>query len=198
MSAMASQITGVSLVWSTVCSGSDQRKHQSSASLAYVRGIHRWPVNSPHKGPVTPKMFLFDDVIMILTNLSWCTVHRSGCCCDTLLHSSGPAFTRTHVIYYWLGTSRMFLWSSSSCDDARELSGNKIIKILSGYNLHPVFWQTMFLFRHAFYDSMIFFYRISHIQTCNTRCLGLRFGKFNKAPTASASGDVWYHIRMTG
>ena len=38
--------------------------HQSSASLAFVRGIHRWPVNSPHKLPVTRKMFPFDDVIM--------------------------------------------------------------------------------------------------------------------------------------
>ena len=53
MSMMASQITGVMIVYSTVCSGTGQRKHQSSASLAYVRGIHRWPVNSPHKGPVT-------------------------------------------------------------------------------------------------------------------------------------------------
>ena len=44
--------------------GADQRKHQSSASLAFVRGIHRWPVNSPHKGPVTRKMFPFDDVIL--------------------------------------------------------------------------------------------------------------------------------------
>ena len=43
----------------------DQRKHKSSASLAFVRGIHRWPVNSPHKGPVTRKMFSFDDVIDI-------------------------------------------------------------------------------------------------------------------------------------
>ena len=42
-----------------------QRKHQSSTSLAFVRGIHRWPVNSPHKGPVTRKMFPFDDVIMM-------------------------------------------------------------------------------------------------------------------------------------
>ena len=42
----------------------DQRKHQSSASLAFMRGIHRWPVNSPHKGPLTRKMFPFDDVIM--------------------------------------------------------------------------------------------------------------------------------------
>ena len=43
--------------------GFAQRKHQSSASLAFVRGIHRWPVDSPHKGPVTRKMFPFDDVI---------------------------------------------------------------------------------------------------------------------------------------
>ena len=50
----------------TVYSDADQRKHQSSASLAFVRGIHRWPVNSPHKGPVTRKMFPFDDVIMNL------------------------------------------------------------------------------------------------------------------------------------
>ena len=49
----------------TVYPGADQRKHQSSASLAFVRGIYRWPVNSPHKGPVTRNMFSFDDVIMI-------------------------------------------------------------------------------------------------------------------------------------
>ena len=64
MSAMTSQITGVSIDFSSVGSGADQRKHQSSASLAFVRGIHRWPVNSPHKRPVTRKMFPFDDVIM--------------------------------------------------------------------------------------------------------------------------------------
>ena len=50
--------------YSIVQSGADQRKHQSSASLAFVRGIHRWQVNSPHKWPVTRKMFPFDDVIM--------------------------------------------------------------------------------------------------------------------------------------
>ena len=66
MSGMVSRITGVLIVYSTVCSGADQRKYQSSASLAFVRGIHRWPVNSPYKGPVTRKMFAFDDVIMCL------------------------------------------------------------------------------------------------------------------------------------
>ena len=45
MSAMASQITSFTIVYSTVYSGTDQRKHQSSASLAFVRGIHRSPWN---------------------------------------------------------------------------------------------------------------------------------------------------------
>ena len=61
MSAMASQITSVSIICSTVCSGAGQRKQQSSASLACVREIQRWPVDSHHKGPVTRKIFLFDD-----------------------------------------------------------------------------------------------------------------------------------------
>ena len=57
MGTMVSQITNFTIVSSTVYSSADQRKHQSSASLAFVRGIHRWPVNSPHKWPVTRKMF---------------------------------------------------------------------------------------------------------------------------------------------
>ena len=62
--AKASQITSLAIVYSAVYSGADQRKHQSSASLAFVRGIHRGPVNSPHKWQVTRKMFPFGDVIM--------------------------------------------------------------------------------------------------------------------------------------
>ena len=65
MDKMASQITSLMIVYSTIYSGADQGKHQSSASLAFVMGIHRWPVNYPHKGPVMWKMFPFDDVIMI-------------------------------------------------------------------------------------------------------------------------------------
>ena len=65
MSFIASQITSLTIVYSTVYSGADQRKHQSSASLAFVWGIHRGPVNSPHKWPVTRKIFSFDDVIML-------------------------------------------------------------------------------------------------------------------------------------
>ena len=66
MTTIASQITSLRIVYSTVYSDADQRKHQSSASLAFVRGIHRGPVNSPHKWPVTRKIFPFDDIIMII------------------------------------------------------------------------------------------------------------------------------------
>ena len=64
MSTMTAPITSLTSIYSTVYSGADQRKHQRSASLAFVRGIHRSPVNSPHKWPVTRKMFSFNDVIM--------------------------------------------------------------------------------------------------------------------------------------
>ena len=57
MGTMASQITSLTIINSAVYPGADQRKHQSSASLAFVQGIHRSPVNSPHKGPVTRKYF---------------------------------------------------------------------------------------------------------------------------------------------
>ena len=73
MGAIASQITSLTIIYSDT----DQRKHQSSASLAFVWGIHRDPVNSPHKRPVTRKMFPFDDVIMWLLCLSgrYDTIH---------------------------------------------------------------------------------------------------------------------------
>ena len=57
MGTVASQITSLTIVYSTVYSHADQRKHQSSALQAFVRGSHRGPVNSPHKWPVTRKMF---------------------------------------------------------------------------------------------------------------------------------------------
>ena len=70
MGAIASPITSLTIVYSTVYSDADQRKHQNSALLAFAWeftgpwGIHRGPVNSPYKWPVTQKMFPFDDVIM--------------------------------------------------------------------------------------------------------------------------------------
>ena len=86
MGAIASQITSLTIVHSIVYSDADQRKHQSSASLAFVRGIHRGPVNSPHKWPVTWKMFPSDDVIMCFNWFSRpelpCTVDNCDTCVE--------------------------------------------------------------------------------------------------------------------
>ena len=84
--------------------GSDQREHQSYASLAFARGIHRWPVNSSHKGPVTRKVFPFDDVIMIRhQGLGRCTFHFR----DTLVVLQIIQFQFRHV--YFLSVWVLFL-----------------------------------------------------------------------------------------
>ena len=83
MGTMASQITSLTIVYSAVYSVADQRKHQSSVSLAFVRGIHRRPVNSLHKWPVTRKIFPFDDVIMSKFSINqWHDI----CCRCVILH----------------------------------------------------------------------------------------------------------------
>ena len=132
MGTIASQITSLTIVYSAVYSGADQRKHQSSASLAFVRGISRGPVNSPHKWPVTRKMFPFDDVIMnsrwmviskqgwtlyvynILMEVSWWVKHNVanplrkiiGECVVSSLQATIFNFTHTHThtIYYHIYT----------------------------------------------------------------------------------------------
>ena len=95
MGTKASQITSLAIVYSTVYSDADQRKYESPASLAFVRGIHRWPVNSPHKGLLTRKIFPFDDVIMMWhmllvqdnircpgPNMIWMFPKYENCICD--------------------------------------------------------------------------------------------------------------------
>ena len=84
--AMASPITSLTFVYSTVYSGADQSKHQSSASLAFVWGIHQGPMNSPHKWPVTRKMFPFDDVIILSRGpIHWGTIR----------------FKHKIILYFW-------------------------------------------------------------------------------------------------
>ena len=126
MSAMASPITGVSIIFLIICSGADQRKRQSSASLAYVRGNPRQPVNSPRKGPVTRKMFSFDDVIMdvliklqlhrnSMHTMKYLTMMRNF---DTLCHTSSAYQTnkRTHILYIYIyipsSCTRVWNWAS--------------------------------------------------------------------------------------
>ena len=107
---MASQITSLTIVYSTVYSGADQRKHQSSASLGFVTGINRWPVNSPHKWPVTRKMFPFDDVIM-----TWKPFRHCGSPVDS--HHKRAETNRFFVI-----SMNMLLDNSRVADDLRHMS----------------------------------------------------------------------------
>ena len=89
MSAMASQITGASIVYITVCWGAEQRKYRNSAPLAFVRGIHRWPVNSPHKGSLTRKIFpssyRIKNVPVYAMPLTWCV--RTASFCDKYINT---------------------------------------------------------------------------------------------------------------
>ena len=114
MSAMVSQITRLTIVYSAVYSGADQRKHQSSASQAFVMGIHRWPVNSRHKGPVTRKMFPFEDVIMdgslhltmlLLQHHIW-----RECWHSTLFRFIGICYAIMHQIFFIIRIIE-YMWS---------------------------------------------------------------------------------------
>ena len=86
------------------------KKRQSSESLAFLRGIHRWPVDSPHKGPVTRKMFPFDDVIM------------RQCCSNIIIHDficplwcPWSALTRVELVYHGQASLGIRNWNVLVC-----------------------------------------------------------------------------------
>ena len=88
-----------SIVCATVCLSWHQRKHQSPRSWPFVRGMRRSPVNSPQKGPVTRKMFPYDDVIMIrhYYDRCWCFTD----CCILGIHSNSRCFhSKAQFIIY--------------------------------------------------------------------------------------------------
>ena len=94
MGAIASQITSLTIVYSTVYSDADQRKHQSFASLAFVRGIHRGPVNFPHKWPVTRIFFH-------LMTSSWVECFRIWCEYETRIALSTGILTSHNNTNRW-------------------------------------------------------------------------------------------------
>ena len=120
MGAMASQITSLTMVYSTVYSDTDQRKHRSSASLAFVRGIHRGPVNSRHKWRVTRKMFPFDDVIMVwprtVKDVTFGMVKKIMILTISLPDKNYPAglismnIIRSLELQFWMPYFTWFLW----------------------------------------------------------------------------------------
>ena len=135
MTATASQITSLTIVCSTVYSSADQRKHQSSASLAFVRGIHRRPVNYPHKGPVTRKMSPFDDVIMISTNGSVVLL--------THTHS------HTHIyIYSQFEIAKDTPYLASSLEMSVIGYFEKIDSVSTGSVYYSQWWSSTTIFTH--------------------------------------------------
>ena len=117
MSLITFQITSLTLVYSTVYSGADQRTHQSSASLAFVWGIYRWPVNSPYKWTVTRKMFPFDDVIMhkicvisIIKKQIWLGYHVENVRPHLKEFSNEFLITSSNVCYCSIPISYNLIW----------------------------------------------------------------------------------------
>ena len=116
MGAMASELTRLTIVYLTVYSEIDQRKHQSSASLAFMREIHLWPVNFPHRWPVTQKMF---------PSSSWYALCCGLLCVDTI-HKRTDDITitkpnktnRVHIIFRSLSARLQYLQCVSNGDTA--------------------------------------------------------------------------------
>ena len=98
MSAMASQITSLTIVYSTVYS---RRRSKKTSKLFFtglgVWRIHRWPVNSPHKWPVTHKKAPFDDVIMFHGNSR--LVAQENICCNSFKLLNWT-FCKTRALIY--------------------------------------------------------------------------------------------------
>ena len=126
MNEMASQITSLTIVYSTVYSGADHRKHQSSASLAFVWGIHRESVKFPHKGPVTRKMLPCDDVVMI---------------------SRKVYVSHVHICYNWNDINCFFSWINSQLVNylwnfinryTKHTSANKMIVDIDICKVHNI------------------------------------------------------------
>ena len=144
LGAMASQITSLTIVYSNVYSGSDQRKHQSSASLAFVRGVHRWLVNAPHKWPVTRKMFPFDDVILVgsdvIYDVEGNTFSTNDSFCIKTHHLPHPTTTDRNIEYIYcdMTTSLFsFMWRRGMIF-SKEIFSDGYTKVIFVYFYHPV------------------------------------------------------------
>ena len=131
MSSMASQITSLTIVYSTIYSRVDQRKHQSSASLAFV------PVNSPHKGPVTREMFPLDDVIMMSRGIE---LAFQECCILVeylfVFFSSNPNMPAQIIIRWVIFNSMPYHIYAWVCQERTYLNYYGFSLICVHYTLH--------------------------------------------------------------
>ena len=185
MGAIASQITSLMIVYSTVYSDADQIKHQSSASLAFVRGIHRGPVNSPHKWPVTPKRFPFDYVIMDL-----CDLCRKQC-----RRWSGEMFRRSMEYYfgvyfpscaatYEINTTTILQWVYKSYSTVHILIDQ--LHDITAYKLRWTRWSSNIKSAYVFRLTPQTFY-VLHCRPEHFIHSGIRDPSFNNYMYSSGS-----------
>ena len=171
MGTMGSQNTSLTVVYSTVYSGADQRKHQSSASLAFVRGIHRWPVNSMHKWPVTRKTFPFHYVIM-----------RCACSPQSpLMYANTPFQNKKNINYLaWLSFIAMSFVKGVNCRQQINYVWPHLFTAFQRCVLtlkHLVFWGVFFcLFVFCIFN---FFFKMSfHLLLSFSGSLAWKVRKF--------------------
>ena len=132
ISVVASQITSISTVSLTVCSGAHQRKHNSSASLAFEWGIHRWPVDSSHKWPITWKKISFDDGIMRhpIGNVTCTWLHKM---CPLIMVSFPDEWSHENCLAHLRIILILWIWRIYCC---RQQMNENIIKIFN-WELRP-------------------------------------------------------------
>ena len=137
MGAIASQITSLTIVYSIVYSDADQRRHQSSASLAFVRWIHWEPVNSPHKWPVTRKMTSSWSKL----NNNSCSVHIPVHKFDFMPHLRHQACP--HVMYFawWRHQMETFFALLAFCAGNSPVTGEFPTKKASDAELWCFLWS---------------------------------------------------------
>ena len=161
MGSIASEITSLTIVYSTVYSDADQRKLHSSASLAFVRGIHRGPVNSPHKWPVTRKMFPFDDVIMGMVLCGEATWH--GPALNTPMPTPHPHPHPHHPyphpgmppisVVTWVALSVSWLFDNTSLSMFAALAQNIFIFCVKSitYIIKIRFWDSLKRWKYSLF-----------------------------------------------
>ena len=130
MTTMASQITSLTVVYSIVYSGADQRKHQSSASLAFVRGIHRSTGEFPVQRASNAENVSIDDVIMCIT---FCKYH-SHC---FLYHIEAVEWMSVDMISFCM-------WYITQKTYGKNSIPNKLA--LDWYNISVITYHSIYLY----------------------------------------------------
>ena len=127
MTAMASQITSLMVVYLTVYSDADQRKHQSSASLAFVRGIHRNRWIPRTKGQLHGKYFH----LMTSSCQNWVSKQTSSC-----------LITHQQPVPVSLSGSPYQMWNSHSKDKMMSQMSYPLsrVTVLLCYYLSTLLW----------------------------------------------------------